>query len=66
MKHHVRAISTITTITADVMPDSWLRLPACAAAAVFDRLPATAIPPDTPAPTLAPPMAINSRSVLTR
>ena len=66
LKHHVNATSTIITITADVMPATWLRLPACSAAAVFDKLPATAMPPDNPAPTLAPPMAISSRSVSTR
>ena len=66
VKNQVNATITTTTRPADVMPVTWLRPPACAAAAVFDRLPATPRPPDSPAAMLAAPMPTSSRSVSTR
>jgi len=51
-----------STRPARMMFATWVFAPADAAAAVFDRLPATAMPPRTPAPRLERPRARNSWS----
>ena len=43
-------------------PVIWLFPPDCSAAAVFERLPATASPPEIPAATLAAPIPTSSRA----
>ena len=54
------ATSTTTTMRAVARPTTWELPPARATAAVFDRLPATPRPPESPAPTLAAPDATSS------
>ena len=62
----VNATITIMVKAAAVSPVIWLPLPAWSAVAVFDRLPDTASPPESPAATLAAPIPTSSRSVSTR
>ncbi len=66
VKNHVNRISTMTTRTAETRPETWLVAPARAAVAVFERLPATAIPLESPAATFEAPTPMSSRSVSTR
>ncbi len=67
VKNQVNRTRTMTTSTADTRPVTWLVAPAArSAAAVFDRLPATAIPLDSPAAMFDAPTPMSSRSVCTR
>ena len=51
----------MTVSTATTSPDTWDRAPADPFTAVFERLPLTTIPLDSPAPRLAAPRPISSR-----
>ena len=54
--------SRVTTVRADtVSVETWLLAPAPPLTAVFDRLPLTTMPAQTPAPRFAAPMPSSSR-----
>ena len=57
----VRNSNVITVSTATTSPDTCERAPAEPLTAVFDRLPLTTIPVDSPLPRFAAPSPISSR-----
>ena len=60
-KRPVRNSRVTTVRAATTSPDSWVRAPAPAFTAVFDRLPLTTMPPENPDATFAAPSPTSSR-----